>query len=287
MSRWLGKVGKDGDVGAGLEGHELEGGQLQHCHVVLPHLPGLREQGLADVPPQVDGIAGVFQHFRDEGGCGGLAIAAGDGDDLAGADLEKGLHLRGQHTPFLDCRQEGRDVRPDAGGAEDHVLIQSLQIVRAQPQLGAQGLQFLRQCAKAGFWGLVTGGHGDSRLEQGFDQRGVGHPNADDGHAFSPKGCQIVLQCHGPFLLLKLRHILAAKLTQPPWGPRPGGMEKQTFYYTLKSPGFQGEVKDCRQSILFFLSGLLFIAFLWNIGYNIPVQIQSFQNVRERQNASI
>ena len=54
------QVGEDGNVRAGREGHELEGGQLQHRNIVWRHCSSLREQGLADIPPQMDGVASVF-----------------------------------------------------------------------------------------------------------------------------------------------------------------------------------------------------------------------------------
>ena len=181
----------------------MKRGQLEHGDVILGHLSGLREQRLSDVSAQMDPVTRVFQHLGNQRGGGGFPVAAGNRDDLAGADLEKDLHFRGEHTPLFPGGQERRNIGPDSRRAEDHILIQALQVVLTQLKGRAHGLQLLRQTGKIFPGTLVTGGDGNSSLQQGLNEWGVGHPDADDGNTFSLKGCQILLQRNGhlPFLL--------------------------------------------------------------------------------------
>ena len=136
------QVGDYSNVCAGIHGHQLEGGQLQHCQVVRLDGLDVRQEGTADVAAQMDVIACRFQELGDDGGGGGLAIGTGHGNGLAGADVEEHFHLRGDDgTPGLGLRK-GRDVRTDAGGTEDDVLGQVVQVVCTHMQGGAQRLQF-------------------------------------------------------------------------------------------------------------------------------------------------
>ena len=86
----------------------------------------------------MDGIAGVLQHLGDQGGGSGLAVAAGDGNDLTGADLEEDFHFGGQNTALFHGSQERRDIRANTGRAEDDVLIQTVQIGLTQMELCPQ-----------------------------------------------------------------------------------------------------------------------------------------------------
>ena len=88
------QIGHHGDMGAAIHGHQLEAGQLQHRPVLRLHIIRLTQQGLTDVAAHVDGSARRLQQLCDDGGGGGLAVAAGDGDHVAGADLKEHLHLR-------------------------------------------------------------------------------------------------------------------------------------------------------------------------------------------------
>ena len=126
-----GQIGHHGDVGAVRHGHQLEAGQLQHRVVGGAHAPGLAQQGMADVAAHMDGIARLLQQLSDDGGSGGLSVAAGDGDDGAGAHPEEHLHLGGQFTALSHGLCQLGHIGPQARRAEDNVLIQPLQIVRA------------------------------------------------------------------------------------------------------------------------------------------------------------
>ena len=189
-----GQVGEYGDVGALSHGHELEGAQLHHRHVLRPDRLRLRQQRVSDVAPQVDRLPRRPQEARYDGGGGGLAVAAGDGEDGTGTHGEKGLHLRGDRgAPLRRLRQEaGMEPR----GAEDHVGLQALQIVRAQAQAAACRLQLLRQSAQGGPVLFVADGHVDIRAPQETDERGVADAHPDHRHFFPLKGPEILLYGH-------------------------------------------------------------------------------------------
>ena len=82
------------------------------------------------------------------------------------------------------------------------IVVQPVQIVRAQAQLGPQTLQLLRLAAEVLPLPLVAGGHLNIRPQQHFDERCVGHADAQHRHPFAPQGRQILLYggTHGSFL---------------------------------------------------------------------------------------
>ena len=86
---------------------------------------------MADVAAHMDGVARLFQKLGDDGSGGGLSVAAGDGDDGAGAHPEERLHLGGQLTASGHSLGKLGHIGPQARRAEDDILIQPLQIVRS------------------------------------------------------------------------------------------------------------------------------------------------------------
>ena len=136
-----GEVGDDGGVGAVGEVHQLEGGQLQHHQIRGLHFVRLIQQRGADVAPQPDPEALLFQQLGDQRGGGGLPVGAGDGDDLRGADGEEGLHLGGDHRAGVPQGFDLRGIRVQARGAEHHVAGKAVQIALPQVKLRAVGFQ--------------------------------------------------------------------------------------------------------------------------------------------------
>ena len=90
-----GQIGKNRNIRTGRERHQLERRELQNRDIVWRYAAGFREERFSNISSQMDGIAGILQHFGDEGGCGGLSVAASDSDDFTGTDLKKNLHFRG------------------------------------------------------------------------------------------------------------------------------------------------------------------------------------------------
>ena len=188
-----GQVGDHGDVGAPVHGHQLEGGQLQHGDIPRLHAVHVGQQGLADVAAHIDGLPRRLEQLGDDGGGGGFSVAAGDGDGAAGADLEKDLHLRGQDGPLLLGGHQLGQVGPHTGCAEDDLKVQVLQVVLPQLQGGPQALQLLDQTGEGAHGLFVAGGDLHPRPQQHFDQGGVGHADADDGHPLALQTRQIFL----------------------------------------------------------------------------------------------
>lgn len=90
-----GQIGKNRNIRTGRERHQLERRELQNRDIVWRYAAGFREERFSQYFLPEDGIAGILQHFGDEGGCGGLSVAASDSDDFTGTDLKKNLHFRG------------------------------------------------------------------------------------------------------------------------------------------------------------------------------------------------
>ena len=200
------QIGHDGDVGAVLHGHQLEAGQLQHRVVRSQHPVRLAQQRVADVAAHPHALSGSLQQLGDNGRGGGFPVRAGNGDDGTRADLKEHLHLAGEHGAPVHAGGNLRHVRTQAGGAEDHVRVQVLQIVRAQMQLTAQLLQMLRLLAHLLPAALVAGGDADALRQQQLQQRRVADADADDCHGLVPQALYIVTQSH--VVSLRLTHYL-------------------------------------------------------------------------------
>ena len=190
-----GQVRHHGDAGALRHGHQLEGAQLQHREIVGGDVRRVAQQGPADIAPQVDGLPGGLQQLGDDGGGRRLAVGAGDGDQRAGADVKKDLHLAGEDAAPLHGGGELRHVGPEAGGAEDYVLRQVRQIVLPQLQPAAVGGQLRPQVSQVRLF--VPAGDGDPPIQQQADQGPVADADADDGHGLAPQGVQICFKVHG------------------------------------------------------------------------------------------
>ena len=149
---------------------------------------------MADVAAHMDNLPLRCQQLGDDGGRGGLSVRAGHRQNGAGADLKKSLHLRSDHAAAGHGRRQLRHIRPQAGGAEDHVLMEIRQITAAQPQLAALRRQRLSQLAQ--IFLFVPCGDVNAPLQQFFNQRPVGNPHTDDADCFSLKRCQIFFKAH-------------------------------------------------------------------------------------------
>ena len=176
-----GKVRHHGHVGALPHGDELEAGKLHHGAVLRLDGLNLRQQGLADVAPQVDSLALGFQQLCDDGGGGGFPVAAGDGVNLAGAQLEEHLHLAGDGgAPLAGGLQLGQVVLHPRG-AEDDVLPQILQVVFPQDELDTPLLKGLAVVPQLLQGTLIPGGNQGALLLEQADEGHVAAANAAEG----------------------------------------------------------------------------------------------------------
>ena len=187
------QVGDRRHMGRMLHAHQLEGGQLDDGQILGLHLAHAGQQRRADVAAQMHGIARVLEDLADERGRGGLAVRAGDADDRAGADREKQLHLAGDLRAVL--LRLFQKARMHAGRAEDHVLVERIQIMLTQHEVDAQRCQ--RGIAVAQFGGIlfVMYGDPDAGRAQHADERHIAHPCADDADPLIRKAAEILFQC--------------------------------------------------------------------------------------------
>ena len=146
------------------------------------HAIGVAQQRVADVAAQPHRFAGGLQQLRDDGGGSRLAVGTGDGDDGARAHLEERLHLTGEHAAVGYGRRDLRHIGPQARRAEDHVLVQSLQIIRTKPQPATGTLQLVGQCAQLLPRPFVAGGDTDAVIQQQTHQRGIADADAQHRH---------------------------------------------------------------------------------------------------------
>ena len=159
-------VRHDGDIRRAFHRHELEGAELEHRPVCARHFRRFVKQRRADVAAKVHGVALRAQELGRDGRGRGLAVAAGDGDHVAGTDLKEGLHLRGQDASSGHGGSDLRYVRPEAGGPEDDVL---------RPQAGGRlpdGHQGRRGRAAGPVRDLRRRAEGDRAGQRGIFQPG-------------------------------------------------------------------------------------------------------------------
>ena len=94
-------VRHDGDIRRAVSiDHELEGAELHDGQMpsgVISAACG--SSGAPMLPPIQTRCPACFKDLCDERGGGGLAVGAGHGDDAAGTDLKKRLHLAGGLRP--------------------------------------------------------------------------------------------------------------------------------------------------------------------------------------------
>ena len=106
----------------------LEGTELQHRHILRCDLRGVAQQRMADIAAHMDDLPLRRQQLGDNGGGGRLAVGAGHRQNGTGADCKECLHLRGDDAAAGHSRRQLRHIRPQTGGAEDHILMEVRQV---------------------------------------------------------------------------------------------------------------------------------------------------------------
>ena len=188
------QIGGHRDMGACLHGHQLEGTELQHRHILRCDLRGVAQQRMADIAAHMDDLPLRRQQLGDNGGGGRLAVGAGHRQNGTGADCKECLHLRGDDAAAGHSRRQLRHIRPQTGGTEDHILMEVRQISAPQTQLAALSRQSLPQFSQILFF--IPGGDVDPPLQEFFDQGTVGYAHADHTYRLSLQGGQIFFKGH-------------------------------------------------------------------------------------------
>ena len=218
-----GQIGHHRDMGTAVHGHQLEAGQLQHRIVLGPHTVGIAQQRVSDIAAYPHCVPCRLQQLGDDGGGRRLTVGAGDGDDGTRADTEELLHLAGQHAAIGHRRRKLGHIGPQARSAEDHVLVEPLQIIRSQPQGASRLFQLIGQCAQLLLRPLVAGSDADTAAQQQLHQRRVADADAQHCHRFLPQALHILMQGHVISLRLTVaqyRHYTAlGTIVQPKNAP--------------------------------------------------------------------
>ena len=84
-----------------VDGVQLEAGKLYHSVVLRLHLLNVGKQWPADVAAQKDAVTGVFEHLCHKRCGGGLAVAAGYGENLCRAERQKRFHFAGDERAVV------------------------------------------------------------------------------------------------------------------------------------------------------------------------------------------
>ena len=184
------EVGDGRDMRRVLHAHQLERRELNNGKVVLCHRVHAREQRRADIAAKMHGIARVLQDLADQCGRGGLAVRAGDADDRARAHREEKLHLAGDlravRARFLE------EARMDTRSAEDNVLVEGIQIVRAQNEVYAEGSESGIAVAELGGFFFVMHGNAHACGTEHTDERHIAHARADDADPFIRQAAEVL-----------------------------------------------------------------------------------------------
>ena len=136
-----GEIGHHRDIRAAVHTVKLKGTELQHGNIVRPDIRRLAQERMADVAAKVHPPPRSLEKLRNNcRGCG-LPVASGDGDDLAGAEGEKHLHLRCEDAAALLCRLQVFFKGHEAWRAKQNILVKSLQIIRPKLEFRAKLFQ--------------------------------------------------------------------------------------------------------------------------------------------------
>jgi len=118
-----GDVEDDGDAGVELiGGFELEAGDLEDVDRLGGGFGDELDDGQADVAADLGGDTGFAEDLAEEGGGGGLAVGAGDGDDAALEEAAGELELAHDGEAVADDLGDFGGVERNAGRDDDEVL---------------------------------------------------------------------------------------------------------------------------------------------------------------------
>ena len=94
-------VRDDGHIGRAVHAVQLEAAELEHGKILRPDVRDTIKERRADVAAEVHGVSLRTQKLRRDGRGRGLAVAAGDGKDAAGAEIAERLHLGGEDLSLI------------------------------------------------------------------------------------------------------------------------------------------------------------------------------------------
>ena len=150
----------------------------------------------ADVAAEVYGIPLRTQELGRNGRGRGLAVAAGDGDDAARAEVAECLHLGGEDRAVLRSLAQLRHDGQHARRAEDDIEVQMLQIVRAEDEFCTLSCGLVPGRAELGPLAPVAHRHVAAIAQQHAHERLIAHAETDDTDALVTQIVHIIRKGH-------------------------------------------------------------------------------------------
>ena len=179
-----GQIGNQGPLRTAGHIHQLEGAEFHYGIIFLLHFPDQRKQRRSDIATQPYRFSCRFKHFRNQSGGCGLAVRAGNRNQMAGADLEEYFHFRSDlGTPTAQGNNR-RITGVHARCAEDHIRLNTLQIIFAHMELTAHLLQLQNLRIQILPGGFVTANHTAPKFQQQANQGTVADTQAQNRNLF-------------------------------------------------------------------------------------------------------
>ena len=186
----------NGHIRSAVHTVQLEAAELEHGKIVRPDVRDAVKERRADVAAKVHGIALRTQKLGRDGRGRGLAVAAGDGKDVAGAEIAECLHLGGEDRAVLRSLAQLRHDGQHARRAEDHIKVQMPEIVRTKGKFRALRRGLIPGRAELRALAPVAHGHITAVLQQHTHERLIAHAEADDADALAAQVVNIIRKGH-------------------------------------------------------------------------------------------
>ncbi len=189
------QVEQRGNVGTEMigDGLELKAGNLGHGDRVVPGLIHQRNERRAHVSADQHAAAGFAQDVAREQRGGGLAVRAGDRDQLAAQEARCQLNLAPDRNAAGARRGERLDFERNAGAGHDQVRVEERRgSMPAQLEADAGRAQFASGTGDGFFRPVLARGDASAAGAAEKRRRQPGSFQADHEHAF-------VFQIHSAF----------------------------------------------------------------------------------------
>ena len=183
-------------MGAESHIHQLEGAELHNCPMLFFHLGNRGKQGRANIAAQPNGLAIGLQNFRNQGGGSGLAVRAGNCQQITGAKFKEHLHFAGDLSTAFPKFFQCRDIRVHTGGAKNKISTKIFQIVIPHFQGTIQSFQLQYFCIQLFSGGAITTGDRTAIGQKQTDKGAIAHTQTHHKYIFPFQRLKIGIKSH-------------------------------------------------------------------------------------------
>ena len=120
------KVCDNGDIRALAHRDKLEARKLDNSEVILIHALNLRQERLADIAAEVDGLSLRLQQLGNNCRCRRFSVGTGHGDHLTRAQVKENLHRGSQHLAVFSELDKLGLIGLGPGAAENNIRVDIL-----------------------------------------------------------------------------------------------------------------------------------------------------------------